>query len=339
MTHPDPLRIGILGAARIARGAIVAPAHETGDRLVAIAARDTERAAAFAAEHGVERIVASYAELVTDPEIDLVYNPLPNGLHGPWNRRAIEAGKAVLSEKPFASNAEEAREVRDAAVKAGVTVVEAFHYVHHPVLRRVLAVVDSGEIGALRSVEAVFAIPAPPDTDVRWSLPLAGGALMDLGCYALHAHRMLAPWAGGAPSVVSATGAEHPPHPGVDEWIDARLVFPSGVTGRARCHMGAPDSTITLRVTGELGSVTANNFVLPQYDDTVEITAAAGTRVEHLGTRPSYVYQLEALRAHLRDGAPFPVDLDDAVATAELIDDGYVAAGFAPRPRSEVPAT
>lgn len=331
-----PLRIGILGAARIAARAIVAPAHETGDRLVAIAARDPERAAAFAAEHGVERTVATYADLVADPEVDLVYNPLPNGLHGPWNRRAIAAGKAVLSEKPFASNATEAREVRDAAVAAGVPVVEAFHYVHHPVMQRVLAVVASGEIGDVRSVDAVFAVPAPPDTDVRWSLPLAGGALMDLGCYALHANRMLAPWAGGEPQVVSATGVEHPPHPGVDESIDAQLAFPSGATGRARCNMNTTGLTVTLTVTGELGSVMAVNFAVPQRDDTVEITTPAGTRVEHPGTRPSYTFQLEALRAHLQDGAPFPIDLDDAVTTAELIDATYEAAGFAPRPISAV---
>lgn len=331
-----PLRIGILGAARIADRAIVAAAHETGDRLVAIAARDAGRAAAFAAEHGVERTVASYAELVADPEVDVVYNPLPNGLHGPWNLRAIAAGKTVLSEKPFASNAIEAREVRAAAETAGVTVVEAFHYLHHPVMQRVMNVVDSGEIGEVRGVEAVFAVPAPPDTDVRWSLPLAGGALMDLGCYSLHAHRMLAPWTGGAPTVVSATGAEHPPHPGVDEWIDAQLAFPSGATGRAYCNMDASGLTVTLQVTGELGSVTARNFVLPQLDDTVEITTAAGTRVEHPGTRTSYVYQLEALRAHLQGDTPFPIDLDDAVATAELIDAVYEAAGFAPRPTSTV---
>lgn len=327
-----PLQIGILGAARIADRAVVAAARESGDRLVAVAARDADRAAAFAAEHGVERSVATYDDLVADPEVDVVYNPLPNGLHGPWNLRAIAAGKTVLSEKPFASNAVEARAVRDAAVAAGVTVVEAFHYVHHPVMQRVLSVVDSGEIGAVREVDAVFSVPAPPDTDVRWSLPLAGGALMDLGCYSLHANRMLAPWTGGAPAVVSAEGGEHPPHPGVDEWIDARLAFPSGATGRARCHMNAAELVVTLTVTGELGSVRAVNFVLPQLDDTVEITTTAGTRVEHPGTRLTYAYQLEALRAHLQGEKPFPIDLDDAVATAELIDAVYVAAGFAPRP-------
>src|SRR5690348_8456713 len=110
----QPLRIGILGAARIAELAIVKPAHATGTRLVAIAARDPQRAAAFAAAHGVERVASSYTELLADPEVEAIYNPLPNALHGPWNLAAVNAGKHVLSEKPFAANADEATEVRDA---------------------------------------------------------------------------------------------------------------------------------------------------------------------------------------------------------------------------------
>jgi predicted dehydrogenase len=120
----EPLRIGVLGAARIAELAIVSPARATGDRLVAVAARDRRRAEAFAAQHAIERVLDSYAEVVTDPEVDVVYNPLANSLHAPWNLAAIAAGKHVLTEKPFASNAVEAREVRDAAVAAGVTVLE-----------------------------------------------------------------------------------------------------------------------------------------------------------------------------------------------------------------------
>jgi predicted dehydrogenase len=123
-----PPRVGILGAARIAERAIVKPAHATGTRLVTVAARDRRRAEAYAAEHGIEKATDSYRAVVDDPDVEVVYNPLPNALHGPWNLAAVEAGKHVLSEKPFASTAEEAAEVRDAAQKAGVTVVEGFHY-------------------------------------------------------------------------------------------------------------------------------------------------------------------------------------------------------------------
>ena len=188
--------------------------------------------------HGVERVLDSYAEVVGDPEVEAIYNPLANGLHGPWNLAAIAAGKHVLSEKPFASNADEAAEVRDAGKRAGVVVVEGFHYVYHPVTRRLHELVASGELGEIERVEvtmvnpaveqtngmvshlsemaresvstatrlsnsqnAAFSSmvnPAVPPENPRWSLELAGGALMDLGCYALHAHRVLAPWLGAS---------------------------------------------------------------------------------------------------------------------------------------------
>ena len=284
----EPLRIGVLGAARITDLALASPARTTGDRLVAVAARDRSRAEAFAATHGVERVVGTYADVVADPEVEVVYNPLPNSLHGPWNLAAVAAGRHVLTEKPSASNATEAAEVRDAAAAAGVTVLEGFHYLHHPVTRRLLELLDSGELGELRRVEAGAVIPAPADGDPRWSLELAGGALMDLGCYTLHAQRILAPWAGGPPRLVSARGGERAGHPGVDEWLEADLQFPNGATGLAHCDMAAADWRITCRLVGTAGEATATNFVRPDQDDRVRWVGRDGTyREEHLGTRSS----------------------------------------------------
>ncbi|WP_030248443.1 Gfo/Idh/MocA family protein [Streptomyces sp. NRRL S-455] len=332
----EPLRIGVLGAARITERSLIVPARATGHRLVAVAARDRARAEAFAAGHGVERVVGSYAELVADPEIDVVYNPLANGLHGPWNLAALTAGKHVLSEKPSASNAEEAAEVRAAAAKAGTVFMEAFHYLFHPVTRRLHELLDSGELGEPRHVEAMVAIAAPPDTDPRWSLPLAGGALMDLGCYSLHALRMLAPWTGGAPRLAAARGGERAGAPGVDEWLDADLEFPGGATGSARCHMAYETMDMSIRIVGSRGEAWAPNFVLPQMDDRVVVRTPEGERTEHLGTRSSYTCQLEAFAARVRDGAPLPLDADDAVATMELIDACYRQAGFEARPRTRI---
>jgi predicted dehydrogenase len=329
----EPLRIGVLGAARIAVAAIVEPARLTGARLVAVAARDRARAKAFAAEHDVERALDSYAEVIADPEVEAIYNPLANGLHGPWNLAAVAAGKHVLTEKPSASDAGEAREVRDAAARAGVVVMEGFHYLYHPVARRLLDVLASGEIGELRSVEIDMMIPPPPAGDLRWSFPLAGGATMDVGCYGLHLHRALAPWAGGAPQVVSARAGERA---GVDEWLDADLAFPGGATGIVRCSMTADSDRMTARIIGSLGEVTASNFVLPHRDDRVLVTTGGAERVEQLGRRPSYAYQLEAFAGQLRGGEPVPTDADDAVATAELIDACYRAAGLPLRPRTRL---
>jgi predicted dehydrogenase len=239
----------------------------------------------------------------------------------------------VLSEKPSASNAEEAAEVRETAAKAGTVFMEAFHYLFHPVTRRLHEVLASGEIGELRHVETMVAIPAPADSDPRWSLPLAGGAVMDLGCYSLHALRVLAPWAGGAPRLVHARGGERASAPGVDEWLDADLVFPGGATGSARCHMAYDRLEMSCRIIGSRGEVLAPNFVLPHTDDRVVVRTADVERTERLGTRSSYTYQLEAFADRVRGGAPLPLDADDAVATMTLIDSAYRAAGFEPRPR------
>ncbi|MCX5054285.1 MULTISPECIES: Gfo/Idh/MocA family protein [unclassified Streptomyces] len=335
-TVREPLRIGVLGAARITERALIDPARRGGHRLVAVAARDRSRAEAFAAAHGVQRVAHSYADLLADPEVEVVYNPLANGLHGPWNSAALAAGKHVLSEKPSASNAEEAAAVREAAAKAGTVFMEAFHYLFHPLTRRLHELLESGELGDLRRVETTVAIQAPADTDPRWSLPLAGGAVMDLGCYSLHAQRMLAPWAGGAPRLVSARGGERAGAPGIDEWLDADLEFPGGATGSARCHMAYDKLEMSCRIVGSRGEVHAPNFVLPQLDDRLVIRTAQGERTEHLGTRSSYTYQLEAFAARVREGVALPLDADDAVATMTLIDACYRAAGFEPRPRSAV---
>lgn len=340
MSEPgrEPLRIGVLGAARITERALVEPARAGGHRLVAVAARDRGRAEAFAARHGVERVHDSYGDLLADPEVEVVYNPLANGLHGPWNRAALAAGKHVLTEKPSASNAEEAAEVREAAAKAGTVFMEGFHYLFHPVTRRLHELLASGELGELRRVETMVAIPAPDDTDPRWSLPLAGGAVMDLGCYSLHAVRMLAPWAGGAPRLVSARGEERAGAPGVDEWIDAELEFPGGATGSARCHMAYGELEMSCRIVGSRGEALAPNFVLPHQDDRVVVRTGEGERVERLGTRSSYTYQLDAFAARVRGGVDLPLDADDALATMTLIDACYAAAGFGPRPRTQLSA-
>ena len=329
----EPLRIGILGAARIAELALVGPAHTTGHRLVAVAARDRSRAEAFAEQHAVERVLASYHDVITDPDVEVVYNPLVNSLHGPWNLAAIHAGKPVLTEKPFASNAEEARNVRDAAVAAGVTVMEGFHYLYHPVTLRLHELLDSGELGELHAVEVDMVMPAPDDSDPRWQYELAGGALMDLGCYALDAHRALARWAGGSPRVVAARGGERAGHPGVDEWLDADLVFPSAATGRVHANMAGSHWRFTCRLVGSHGEAAAANFVQPHRDDRVRIKTEAGEREERLGRRSSYTFQLEAFAAHVHTGAPLRNTVDDSVETMQLIDDCYRAAGFAPRPR------
>jgi predicted dehydrogenase len=328
----EPLRIGIIGAARIAELAMIKPAALTGTRLVAVAARDRGRAEAFAEKYGVEKVHDSYEQVIADPEVEAVYNPLANSLHATWNIKALQAGKHVFTEKPSASNANEAAYVEKIVAASNVTFFEGFHYYWHPLIARLYEILESGEIGELRHVETVMDMPAPPSTDPRWSLELAGGALMDLGCYSLHSQRMLAPYAGGEPTVVSATGAEREGHPGVDEWITAELQFPNGVTGTAGCNMASDHHQMSHRIIGTNGDAMIKDYVNPHNDDRLVITTKDGARTEHLGNRSSYTYQLEEFTKTVRTGESTPTDAAGAVATMKLIDQTYRFAGFEPRP-------
>jgi predicted dehydrogenase len=161
---------------------------------------------------------------------------------------------------------------------------------------------------------------------------------MDLGCYSLHAQRVLAPWGGGEPDVVAARAGERPGAQGVDEWLEAQLRFPSGATGVARCHMASDRREMTYRVVGSRGEALVTNFVEPHLDDRLIIRTPAGEFVERHGTRSSYTYQLEAFIRAVREGASLPIDTDDAVANMRLIDACYVAGGLRPRPRTHATA-
>ncbi|WP_327096048.1 Gfo/Idh/MocA family oxidoreductase [Nocardia vinacea] len=330
-----PLRWGILGAARINKAGIVEPARLAGHRLVAIAARDRVRAEAFAGSFGVEQVFDSYGAVIDAAEVDAIYNPLPNGTHGYWNMKAIAAGKHVLSEKPFAANAVEASEVAALARASGTIVMEAFHYYYHPVARRMRELLASGELGELRHVETIFAIPAPKPEDPRWSLSLAGGAAMDLGCYCLHAQRMLAEWGGGEPVLLDARAGLRAGLVEVDEWLEAELQFPSGASGRVKCDMAGTRRRATFKIVGSLGSAVACEFVEPHLDDRILVSSSEGDRTEHLGTRATYSYQLDVFIAAVRGYGDVPTNVDDAVANMRLIDQCYSAAGMRPRPRSE----
>src|SRR5688500_19017014 len=152
-----PLRFGILGAAKIAPRALIEPARLGLEaEVVAIAARDEQRARAFAEQHSIARVLQDYAALVMEANVDVVYNPLPMNLHAHWSIRALRAGKHVLCEKPFAANASEAEQMVAAAEAGGLVLAEAFHYRYHPLFERVLSIVESGILGSLRRLEGIF---------------------------------------------------------------------------------------------------------------------------------------------------------------------------------------
>lgn len=319
----DPLRVGILGAARIAPMALLQPARRVGEAtVVAVAARDAARARAFASRHGIPRVHAGYEALLADPDVEAVYNPLPNALHAPWTIRALEAGKHVLCEKPFAADAREAEAMAAAAARTGRVLMEAFHYRYHALYARMRGILDAGELGPVRHLEATFCIPILRRDDIRWRADLAGGALMDTGCYTMSLLRHLA---GAEPEVVSAraiwTGG------GVDRWLTADLRFPGGRTARLTCALlSATLIRVSARVVGDAGTLGVINPIAPQFFHRLRVATTAGRRVERVAGEPTYDAQLRAFVAAVRDGASFPTDPPDAVANMRAIDAVYAAA-------------
>ena len=327
-TSAAPLRLGILGAARIAPAALVRPARHVADaEVVAVAARDRAKAARFAAKHGIATTHQSYEALLADPRVDAVYNPLPNGLHGKWTRAALAAGKHVLCEKPFTANADEAAEVAAVAAASGRVVMEAFHYRYHPLAQRARAILDAREIGRVRHVETWLCFPLPKFSDIRYDHALAGGALMDAGCYAVNMARF---FGGEEPEVVSATAKLRTAE--VDRAMRAELRFPSGHSGTVHCSMWSSTLLrIFARVVGDDGELAVTNPVMPQLWHKLVVTRGGKRRVERLSKRPTYELQLQAFCDAVLRGAPTLTPPSEAVANMRVIDAIYRAAGMHPR--------
>jgi predicted dehydrogenase len=331
----DLLRIGTLGSSRISQPALIEPAAKMAEVTVAaVAARDKARAEAFSLAHGIPKAYGSYQDLLADPDIDAVYNALPNSLHGAWTLQAIAAGKHVLCEKPFASNAAEAARVADAAADAGLVVMEAMHYRYHPLTRRLASLVAG--LGPVRHIQCWTSFVISDPDDIRYDFGLGGGALMDGGCYALDCLRLLGAGDGqGEPSVTGALADPCPPPPGhssravADRSAAVRLAFPGGTTAwfessftmdgefRADVHVICRD-----------GQVRLQNFIFAHRGRLVATRNGAVTADEHGSGDSTYVHQLRAFAAAIAGGDQVPTSARHAVTTMQLIDDAYRAAGL-----------
>ncbi|TCO62443.1 Gfo/Idh/MocA family protein [Actinocrispum wychmicini] len=326
------LRIGVLGAARIAPTALVNPARSSTEvQVAAVAARDITRARAFAAKHGIPTAYGGYDELLADPAIDAVYNPLPNGLHGRLTLSALDAGKHVLCEKPFTANADEARAVAAKARASGLVVMEAFHYRYHPLFRRAVEIVRGGELGKIVRIETVLAFPLPRFSDIRYDLDLAGGAQMDAGCYPVHMARSLA---GVEPTVVSAHAKLQ--KPGIDRAMRSELKFEGGYTAGVNCSMWSSTLLRThATVLGSAGSLSVVNPAAPQFFHRLVVKTKGTKRVERFEKRPTYAFQLDAFADAVLRGEPTLTPPEDSVANMATIDAIYTAAGMSPRQPTE----
>jgi D-xylose 1-dehydrogenase (NADP+, D-xylono-1,5-lactone-forming) len=247
----EKIRWGVLGAANIARRRVVPAIQQSSNgEVVAVASRTLDKASDFARELNIPKAYGSYEELIADPEIDAIYNPLPNSEHAMWSIRCAEAGKPVLCEKPLAKDAAEAQSMVDAFARRNLLFAEGFMYRFHPQTVKVKELVDSGAIGSIVSMNATFTFRIRSEDNIRLSKSLAGGSLMDVGCYCINVMRLMTGQEPERARAIARVGITS----GVDEWLSGILAFPSGVIGHFDCGVRA-HRTHTYDIRGSEGRI------------------------------------------------------------------------------------
>jgi predicted dehydrogenase len=319
------IRVGVLSVARIGTVKVI-PAMQRCSlcEVTAIASRDLARAREAAEKLGVARAYGSYEELLADPAIDLIYNPLPNHMHVPWSIRAAEAGKHVLCEKPIGRNVQEVTRLIEARDRAGIKIGEAFMIRVHPQWLRTREIIQSGEIGELRSMHCAFSFFNRDAANIRNKPEYGGGALMDIGCYPIHASR----WIFGAePRRVSAR-IERDPEFGVDHTISGLLDYPNGQALFTTSTQMNPYQRV--QFFGAKGHVEIEIPFNAPPDRETRIFVRAGTeeRTETFPICDQYTLQGDAFaRAILSDGE-VPVPLENALGNMKVME-ALLAAGEA----------
>ena len=225
-----PLRIGILGTAKIARQFVAGVRPSAAVEIVAVASRDATKAAAFATDLGIARHYDSYESMLAARDIEAIYNPLPNGLHAEWSIRAAQAGKHILCEKPLAASAAAARDMFAAARRHGVHLVEGYPYCAQPQTLKMRQLLDAGALGRVQIIQASFGFTLADGPNIRLDPGLAGGAMMDVGSYCVSLARIVAK---ERPSRVSASASWI--DSGVDRTLVATLEFPNGLLAQVGC--------------------------------------------------------------------------------------------------------
>ena len=325
----NTLRIGTLGAANITPMALIKPASQINNiEVVGIAARDTKRAEAFAKKYNIPNLYSSYEALIHSDSVDAIYNPLPNSHHAYWSMRALKAGKHVLCEKPIASNSKEAIEMQQVAEEENKILMEAFHWRYHPLAKRLISLVQEKTIGTIQNIEASFCIPLPFWNDIRYNIDLAGGALMDTGCYTISIVRHVMQ---EEPKVLSAQAKTV--RGDIDRYMRAQLAFPSGARGTIQCSIWAwPLLSAHVRVYGEKGAIHVVNPIGPHIGyHRLRIQTREGTTIEKFKDRSTYYHQLQHFFDAVYHSTPVPTDGKDGIGNMKIIDEIYRKAGLSIR--------
>ncbi len=318
----EPVRFGVIGTAKIAIQKVI-PAMQRSERcrIVAIASRDLPRARAAAEALGIPRAYGSYAELLRDPEIEAVYNPLPNHLHVPVSIEAAAAGKHVLCEKPIALTAAEAERLVVARDRAGVLIQEAFMVRSHPQWLRARELVCDGAIGALRLVQGSFSYMNIDPANVRNQAGIGGGGLYDIGCYPIATARFLFE---AEPTRV-ASQIEYDPNFETDRLASVLLQFP---TGQALFYCSTQLVPYQrMQILGSAGRIEIEiPFNAPPdrpcrifVDDGSEL-GDASARLETFDVVNQYTVQGDLFARAIREGTPLPFPLEDAVSNMRVLD-------------------
>lgn len=302
----DKLRWGLLSIARINR-AVVPPIQSSHrSELSGVASRDLAKAQAYAHQWGIPRAYESYEAMLADPDINVVYNPLPNHLHAAWSIKCAEAGKHVLCEKPFALSVAEVDQVAAAAQANGVVIAEAFMYKHHPQTLKVLDLLAQRAIGDLIAIKGAFTFTLDRAGDVRWSPDWGGGSIWDVGCYPISFACLIAQ---AAP--VEVFGWQQLGPSGVDVAFVGQLRFAGGLVAQIECGFSSPYRT-WLEVVGTQGALYVDKPFRPAGD--VAISLNYEDRVEIVKVRDHALYQgeIEDMECAVLDGQPPRIPLADS---------------------------
>jgi predicted dehydrogenase len=313
------MRLGLLSTANINKAILGGAEHADAVEIVAVASRDGAKAQAYASERGIERPHGSYEALLEDPGIDAVYVSLPNKLHHEWTMRALAAGKHVLVEKPYSRRPEEVEQAWDAAADAGLVVMEAFMYRHHPQTREIERLVKTGSIGKVVFIGATFTFALADLSNVRALPELDGGALMDTGCYCVSGSRLLAgePVSVIAEQVIGSTG--------IDMGMYATMRFDGDVVAQFDASFMAPRRQY-LEVVGEEGVLLAYAPWRVDWPGDLQLVRDDVVEVLDVPEVNSYRLQLENMADAVADAAPALLGRADALGQARAIDALYRSA-------------
>jgi predicted dehydrogenase len=328
----DKLRWGILGTGNIARqfaNGVIASHRGT---LAAVGSRDAAAAASFAKTFNITQSLGGYRDVLQSKDVDVVYIALPNSMHHEWTLAALAAGKHVLCEKPIATNAAEAEEMFDAAQRAGKVLIEAFMYRSHPQTLAVVEAVRSGMIGELKLIRTSFCYRSRRiDGNIRFNRALAGGGLMDVGCYCINFSRF---FAGGEPSSIDVTGHVH--ESGVDDLAVGTLKFPNGVFASFTCGMtvqadntaylcgteGYIEIPVPWKPPKENAEFTIARATPPRMDVVGQSAPTAPPREKRVVSAGADLYAVETddFAATILDGQPPRITRQDSIGNMKVLD-------------------